>query len=156
MAGISRVHGGLLAPKNFAGVGLTDFYITFASADSANVWADYAGANGTAGNSATTGTSAGQAFDQLFRVALSQFATISRVGSLNTSAVPYTMNFALETLGVDQFSPGYLGLGPTDGSPNTSTYRSLTDAVQALGRVNGISLNSATVSVGVISNSVSY
>lgn len=66
------------------------------------------------------------------------------------------MNFALETLGVDQFSPGYLGLGPTDGSPNTSTYRSLTDAVQALGRVNGISLNSATVSVGVISNSVSY
>lgn len=156
MAGISRVHGGLLAPKNFAGVGLTDFYVQFASADSANVWADYGGGNASAGVSANTGTSAGQAFDQLFRVALSQFGTVSRVGSLNTSAVPYTMNFALETLGVDQFSPGFLGMGPTDGSPNTSTVRSLQDAVQSLGRVNGVSLNSATITFGVITNTLGY
>ena len=44
MTGISRVHGSLVAPKNFAGVALQDFTVTFAAADAAAVAADYTAA----------------------------------------------------------------------------------------------------------------
>ena len=87
MGGISRVHGGLLAPKNFAGVNLQDFTLTFWVGDAAVVWSDYT-YNGVVNTGAsiyaTQGTSPGGAFDQIFRNATGNIGTVSRVGTLQS------------------------------------------------------------------------
>jgi len=145
MTGITRKHGGLLAPKNFAGVSLGDFYLSFHGADTAAVTADY-----NSGSSTPAG-----ALDQIFRTAVETVGTVSRVGTLGGIGGAGTLAFAVEVLGADAASPGYLGMGPTDGSPNpASTAAALTAAVQALSTltftdVNGVSrtvhCSSATV-----------
>jgi hypothetical protein len=134
--GINRVHGSLIAPKNFAGVSLQDFTLVFASGDTAAVIADYNSGNGTPNG----------AFDQVFRTALETVGTVSRVGTLNTSTGSCTLNFALEVLGADQFSPGFLGMGPSDGAPGaTSTAAAFQAAVNALGTTASVTLSSVVV-----------
>lgn len=120
--GINRVHGSLIAPKNFAGVALSDFTLTFWGGDLTAAWKDWNAGEGVADG----------ALDQVFRTAVGTVASVSRVGVLNTSTG--ALRFAVEHLGVDQFSAGYLGMGPTNSSP-ASTAAALQAAVQALGSV---------------------
>jgi ribosomal protein S5 len=129
MAGISRVHGLLLNPKNFAGVSLKDFTLTFWEGE-------------TSGELDLDADTPNGALDQIFRNALSRFASVSRVGTLNTSTK--SVRFAIETLGGDGESDVYLGLGPTNDSPATVAL-ALQGAVRSLGTVNGIACSSATV-----------
>lgn len=116
--GISRVHGAVISPKNLAGVSLTDFTLTFL------------------GPVATTVADAalpGGAFDQVFRTAVGTIASVSRIGTLNTSTG--AVRFAVEMLGVEAAdNGGYLGTGPTDASPAT-TAAAIQSAVQALGTI---------------------
>lgn len=136
--GISRVHGSLIAPKNFAGVGLQDFTLTF-----------WVGDVGT--TLAADINLAGGAFDQVFRTAVGTIASVSRVGTLNTST--RTLNFAVESLGFegDNSGNGFLGTGPDNADGGiTTTAAALQAAVQALGTVTNsaggvIHLTSATV-----------
>lgn len=121
--GINRVNGSLLAPKNFAGVSLADFTLTFWDGNLVGPWRDY---------NAGLGTPNG-ALDQIFRTAVETVGTVSRVGTLNTSTG--ALHFAVEVLGADADSPGYLGMGPTDASP-ASTAAALQSAVQALGTLS--------------------
>ena len=89
--GISRVHGTLLNPKNFAGVGLQDFTLTF-----------WAGDVGT--TLAADAVLAGGALDQVFRTAVETVGSVSRVGTLTTSS--RTINFAVESLGFEGDNSG--------------------------------------------------
>lgn len=128
--GIPRVHGSLIAPKNFAGVGLQDFTVTFASGDAAALAADVGVANG--------------ALDQVFRTAASLFASISRVGTLNGVAI----RFAVESLGFEgeNGGEGFLGTGPdNEAGTVTTTAEALQAAIRALGTVNGVDLTAVTV-----------
>ena len=133
MAGISRVNGKLIAPKNFAGVGLKDFTLSFWAGQTGNALnADLATADG--------------AMDQIFRAATGVVGSVSRVGTLDTSTK--AIRFAVEVLGDDTYSPGKLGMGPGNGAgagEAASIAAALQTAVQALGTVNGIALTSATV-----------
>lgn len=129
MAGINRVHGLVLNPKNFAGVSLKDFTLTFWDGETGNeLNADADTPNG--------------ALDQIFRSALTRFATVSRVGTLDTAT--NTIRFAIETLGGDADSAPYLGLGPNNDSSATIAL-ALQGAVRSLGTINGIACSSATV-----------
>jgi hypothetical protein len=132
-AGISRVHGLVLNPKNFAGVSLQDFTLTFWSGDVGTALAaDAVLANG--------------ALDQAFRTALETVGTISRVGELNTSS--RTVRFAVESLGFDgdNNGNGFLGTEPDNEIDGiTTTAGALQAAINGLGTVNGIHLTSATV-----------
>jgi len=149
--GISRVHGGVYAPKNFSGVSLQDFTLQFwgGPGELALVWADFNGTGGTGYNTTGTGSVANGALDQIFRTALETFGTVSRIGILNTATSQATMNFALESLGVDAFSPSGLGLGSVEGSTASTTAVALTNAVTALcaagATINGVHVNSCTV-----------
>jgi hypothetical protein len=118
--GITRVNGSLIAPKNFAGVSLEDYTLTFWAGDTAAAVVDYNGGNGT-----PTG-----ALDQIFRTAVGTVGTVSRVGTLNTATG--AIRFALEVLGGDADSPGFLGGTPAN---NVTTAAALQTAVQALGTV---------------------
>ena len=137
-AGISRVHGTLLNPKNFAGVGLQDFTLTF-----------WAGDVGT--TLAADALLAGGALEQAFRTAIETVGTVSRVGTLTTSS--RTINFAIESLGFegDNSGNGFLGTGPdNEAGTVTTTAGALQAAVQALGTVTNsaggvVHLTSATV-----------
>lgn len=137
--GISRVHGALVSPKNFAGVDLQDFTLTLWNGDCYVLVADQALAGG--------------AFDQVFRTATGVVASVSRVGTLSTgtAAAANTLHFAVESLGFDgaNSGAGFLGTGPTDASP-ANTAAALQAAVQALGTVTNsaggvVHLTSATV-----------
>lgn len=140
--GISRVNGSLLSPKNFAGVSLADFTLTFWDGNRTAAWLD-----NNAGDSTPNGP-----LDQIFRTAVPTVASMSRVGTLNTSTG--ALRFAVEVLGADAESPGYLGMGPTNASP-ASTAAAIQAAVQALGTVSftaagttatySVHLSSATV-----------
>lgn len=136
-AGISRVHGSLIAPKNFAGVTLQDFTLTFwnGAGETAAVFADSLGV-------------ADGALDQTFRTALSRFASLSRVGTLNTDTAAAYVHFAIEALGASEGSDGYLGTGPSNdgtGGEGATTAAALQAVVRALGTVNSVHLSSATV-----------
>jgi hypothetical protein len=141
MAGISRVHGSLIAPKNFAGVDIDDFTLTFWNGDVYKLSADIDLADG--------------ALDQIFRNATGRVATVSRVGTLTTGtgATANYVRFAIEHLGVDVNSPGYLGTGPDNagqGDAGATTALALQEAVRALGNVTNsagatVYLTSATV-----------
>ena len=136
MGGITRVHGNLIAPKNFAGVALADFTLTVGSAT--------AGLGQAA--VADLATPAG-ALDAIFRVATGNIGTVSRVGTLSTSTTQFSLNFAVETLGVDGDSPGALGRGSSEDSTYAyaSTALALQGRIRELGTVNGINLSTATV-----------
>lgn len=121
--GINRVNGSLLSPKNFAGVSLADFTLTFWDGNLTAAWRDY---------NAGLGTPNG-ALDQVFRTAVETVGTVSRVGTLNTATGG--LRFAVEVLGADADSPGYLGMGPNNNSP-ASTAAALQSAVQALGTLS--------------------
>lgn len=121
--GIARVNGSLLTPKNFAGVNLQDFTLTFWDGNLVPVWRDANGGLGTPNG----------ALDQSFRTGLETVGTVSRVGTLNSATG--AVRFAVEVLGADSASPGYLGMGPTNASP-ASTAAALQSAVQALGTLN--------------------
>lgn len=116
--GITRKNGTLIAPKNFAGVALKDFTLTFT-------------------NTATTGAALaldlvtpGGALDQVFRTATGNVGSVSRVGTLDTST--NTLRFAVEVLGDDSFSAGKLGMGPTNSG---SIAAALQAAIVAIGDV---------------------
>lgn len=145
-AGIKRVHGSLIAPKNFAGVTLQDFTLTFWAGDLAALAHDIGD-----GKSVADG-----ALDKVFRTAVSQFASLSRVGTVDTSTGE--VRFAIEALGASEGSEGFLGMGPGNGEgvgEAASTAAALEAAVQALGVVTftipgstattTITLSSATV-----------
>lgn len=137
MAGISRVHGGLINPKNFAGVGLQDFTLSFWAGDAAAVAADVAPGPQSDANGA---------LDLVFRTAVGTVASLSRVGTVAGNNL--SVRFAIESLGFesDNSGDGFLGTGPdneTDGV--TTTAGALEAAIQALGTVNGVHLTSATV-----------
>lgn len=136
MGGISRVHGGLVAPKNFAGVSVQDFTLTFWVGDAAAVWADYAynGVNAVGGLYASNGSYPGGAFDQIFRNATGNIGTVSRIGTLQSTSSAATLNFAVEVLGADYLSTGTLGTGSTEDS--TYSYGSIALALQ--GRIREI------------------
>ena len=135
--GISRVHGALNSPQNFAGVSLADFTLT------------------VGGTAATLGTAivadqatSDGALDRIFRSALPQIASISRVGTVSTSTTQFTLRFAVEQLGADATSSGYLGTGNDNAGTNGSgatTALALQAVVRALGTVNSINLSTATV-----------
>lgn len=129
-AGISRVHGSLINPKNFAGVAVQDFTLTFWAGDAAAVAADAGDADG--------------ALDQVFRTAVGTVGSVSRVGTVNGVA----LRFAVESLGFegDNSGNGFLGTGPDNADGGvTTTAGALQAAIQALGTVNGVHLSSATV-----------
>lgn len=145
MTGISRVHGALVAPKNFAGVALQDFTVTFAAADAAAVAADYNSGVAVGEPGGVWGkTVANGAFDQVFRTAASLFASISRVGTLDGVAI----RFAVESLGFEgeNNGEGFLGTGPdNEAGTVTTTAGALQAAIRALGTVNGVDLTKVTV-----------
>lgn len=138
MGGITRVHGSLIAPKNFAGVSLQDFTLTVGSGSAGlgqAAVADLGTANG--------------ALDQIFRTATGTVGTVSRVGTLSTSSVQFTLNFAVEALGfeaTDNSGNGFLGTGPdNEAGTITTTAAALQAAIRALGTVNSINLSTSTV-----------
>jgi hypothetical protein len=140
MGGISRVHGTLISPKNFAGVALSDFTLSVSTGTGYPL-----GALAVADT-----TTADGALDAIFRKASGTVGTVSRVGTLSTSSVSFSLRFAVETLGADADSPSYLGGGvfsndPANLTASTATAAALTVAVRALGTVNGINLSTATV-----------
>jgi hypothetical protein len=133
--GINRVHGAATSPKNFAGVDLQDFTLTFWAGDAAVLAADQALAGG--------------AIDQVFRTAVGTVASVSRIGTISSN----TLRFAVESLGFDQANSGdgFLGTGPDNADAGvTTTAAALTAAIQALGTVTNsaggvVHLTSATV-----------
>ena len=148
MGGITRVHGGLLSPKNFAGVSLQDFTLTFWNGDAQALATD-----NPSGQSVAAG-----ALDQIFRTATGAVGSVSRVGTLTTgSGVSANyIRFAIESLGFagENGGEGFLGTGPgDDGSGNAlgaTTALALQASIRALGTVTDstgavIHLSSATV-----------
>jgi len=124
MGGITRVHGNLIAPKNFAGVALQDFTLTVG------------GTTATLGTQiiADLATPTG-ALDQIFKTAASNIASLSRVGTVSTSTKEFSIRFAIEALGVDANSPGYLGTGPDNagaGDAEATTALALQAAIRSL------------------------
>ena len=140
MAGITRVHGGLINPKSFAGVGLQDFTLSFWVGDAAAVAADVAPGPASDSNGA---------LDLVFRTSVGTVASLSRVGTLANDNL--SVRFATEGLGFegDNNGDGFLGTGPDDALTGSGNYGTtadaLTAAIQALGTVNGVHLTSATV-----------
>jgi hypothetical protein len=128
--GITRTHGYVNNPKNFAGVSLQDFTLTFWGGDQFKIAADATTSDG--------------AIDRIFRTALGTVGTVSRVGTVTTGsgAGACYVRFALEVLGADADSTGYLGAGTSNATATTST---LEAAVTGLGTVNSIYLSSATI-----------
>lgn len=138
MGGITRIHGNLIAPKNFAGVSLQDFTLTVGSGTAGlgqAAVADLATADG--------------ALDAIFRKATGTVGTVSRVGTLTTSTTQFTLRFAVESLGfeaADNSGAGFLGTGPdNEAGTITDTAGALQAAIRALGTVNSIALSTATV-----------
>jgi hypothetical protein len=127
--GINRVNGSLIAPKNFAGVSLADFTLTFWGGNTTAAWIDNNNGDGTPNG----------ALDQIFRTAAGTVGTVSRVGTLNTSTG--ALRFALEVLGGDADSPGFLGGTPAN---NVTTAAALQSAVQALGAVTFTGVGTTT------------
>jgi len=137
MGGISRVNSRIIAPKNFAGVGLSDFTLQVNADAATNVWSKAQGDLSTANG----------ALDQIFRNATGNVGTVSRIGTITTASTNFTLRFAVETLGVDSDSPGTLGGGVFGNSTaaTTATAAALAGAIQSLGTVNSINLSTATV-----------
>jgi len=124
-AGITRVNGSVAAPSQRPST-LSFFNISFPAA-----------VNGQVG--VVDG-----AIDKTIN-ACSLFATVAMVGTVGNygTGANRDLRVALEDTGVDSLSPSGLGEGaPTN---HASTAAALQAAIQALGTVNSIALNSATV-----------
>ena len=128
--GITRTHGYVNNPKNFAGVSLQDYTLTFWNVDAYKLAADALTSDG--------------ALDKIFRTVIGTVGTVSRVGTLTTgtAATANTIRFALEVLGADADSPGYLGGGTSNAVATTAT---LELGLVALGTVNNINVSTATI-----------
>ena len=127
-AGITRIHGTVLAPSQRAST-ITFYTIDFGVDMSASVGV------------------VGGAFEEAIR-ACSNFATVAMIGTLNDDGgTGQTIRIAIEDTGADALSPSYLGTGPTNASP-ASTAAALQAAIRALGQYAGSDdkdLRSATV-----------
>lgn len=141
MGGITRIHGNLVAPKNFAGVTLRDYTLQFWNGDAYLLAADAV-------------TPAG-ALDQVFKTATGNVGTLSRIGivTTGTGATANYVRFAIEMLGAEYGEAGYLGTGPDNagqGDAEATPALALQAAIRALGDTGTsastiIHLTSATV-----------
>lgn len=128
-AGITRVHGSAVIPSQRPST--VSFYtLTIVGAD----------ATGQVG--VVNGV-----FDQVFRTAVDQFATVAMIGTPVYANSNTTLNFAIEDTGTDALSPSGLGQGSSQGATYGSTALALQAAVRALGTINGIALASTSSTV---------
>ena len=118
-AGITRVHGTAIVPSQRPST-ISFYTATFPSMDIHT--SEVGVVNGV--------------FDQLFRTAVDNFATVAMIGTPVYASSNTTIRFAIEDTGADANSPSYLGTGPTDASP-ASTALALQAAVRALGATVG-------------------
>ena len=139
-AGISRTHGTAVLPYQRPST-LSFFNI---SLPNANVVSENTVVNG--------------AFDQIFRTAASQFATVALIGTPQYTGGNTVLNFAIEDTGAttDANHPAASGLGLGNGS-NTyaSTALALQGYIRALGATvgpNTVNLSTATISAGVVAS----
>jgi hypothetical protein len=130
-AGITKVHGTVVAPSQRPST-LSFFQIDFG----VDMTAEVGLVNG--------------ALEKAI-VALSEFATIGMIGTLNaTGGTGQGLRIAIEDTGTDAYSPSYLGTGPTNGAGSApdNTAAALTAALVALGAdvgPNSIDLTGAVV-----------
>jgi len=143
-AGISRVHGTAVLPHQRPST-LSFFNISLPNAD---VTGDIGTVNG--------------AFDQIFRTAASQFATVALVGTPVYTGGNTVVNFAIEDTGAttDANHPAASGLGKGSSEDTTNAYATTALALQGYIRALGSSvgpntrnLSTATVSAGVVASS---
>jgi len=128
-AGITRVHGTAVIPSQRPSV-ISFFTLTIVGQD----------ATGQVG--VVNGV-----YDQVFRTAVNQFATVAMIGTPVYANSNTTLNFAIEDTGTDTLSPSGLGLGSTEGASYDTTAHALQAAVRALGTINGIALASTNSTV---------
>ena len=130
-AGILKVHGYSAAPSQRPST-ISFFTINFPVhiKTSATTTSDIGVTNG--------------ALDQIFSRAVSQFATVAMIGTVASNG--QSIRFAIEDSGADANSPSGLGLG-NGSSAFTSTQTAMETSIRALGTVNGIALNTTTVTV---------
>lgn len=143
MGGITRIHGSLVAPKNFAGVALRDYTLTFWNGDVYKLSADLALPAG--------------ALDQVFKTVVSNASSVSRVGTLTTGtgASANYIRFAIETLGVDAGEYSHVGAGGLYGNNPTLVDASTASTVlQAAIRAIGDVTNSAGATIYLTSATV--
>jgi hypothetical protein len=127
-AGISRVHGTAVIPSQRPST-ISFFTLTIVGQD----------ATGQVG--VVNGV-----FDQIFRTAVDQFATVAMIGT-PSYASDTTLRFAIEDTGADSNSPSGLGLGSSEGQSYDTVAHALQGAVRALGTINGINLGSTNSTV---------
>ena len=128
-AGIARVHGYAVMPSQRPST-ISFFTLTV----SGDITAEATVVNG--------------AFDQIFRVAVDNFATVAMIGTPVYSSPNTTVRFAIEDTGADANSPSGLGMGSSEGNSYADTAHALQAAVRALGNSvgpNGKDLSGATV-----------
>jgi hypothetical protein len=127
-AGITRIHGTVLAPSQRPST-ISFYQIDF-------------GVDLTSSVGVVDG-----AFERAVR-ACQNFATVAMIGTLNsTGGTGQGLRIAIEDTGADALSPSYLGTGPTNASP-ASTAAALQAAIVALGATAGVDskdLTNATV-----------
>jgi len=141
-AGITRAHGAAVLPSQRPST--IQFYSVLIP--SQNIVSESTVTNG--------------AFDQMFRIAVDQFATVAFIGTPTFFGNNTVLNFAIETTGVDALSPTGLGQGSSENTSWTSgaafgatTQAALQNAIQSLGTAvgpNSINLSTSTVSFGVV------
>jgi hypothetical protein len=128
-AGITRVHGTAILPSQRPST--VSFYtITIAGSD---VTSEVGVVNGV--------------WDQVFRTAVDQFATVAMIGTPVYAASNTTLRFAIEDTGTDALSASGLGLGSSEGTSFDTTAHALAAAIKALGTVNGFNLNTSNTAV---------
>jgi hypothetical protein len=128
-AGITRVHGTAILPSQRPST--VSFYtITIAGSD---VTSEVGVVNGV--------------WDQVFRTAVDQFATVAMIGTPVYAASNTTLRFAIEDTGTDALSASGLGLGSSEGNSFDTTAHALVAAIKALGTVNGFNLNTSNTTV---------
>lgn len=128
-AGITRVHGTAILPSQRPST--VSFYtITIAGSD---VTSEVGVVNGV--------------WDQVFRTAVDQFATVAMIGTPVYAASNTTLRFAIEDTGTDALSASGLGLGSSEGTSFDTTAHALAAAIKALGTVNGFNLNTSNTTV---------
>lgn len=149
-AGISRVHGSAVLPSQRPST-LSFFNI---SLPNANVVSENTVVNG--------------AFDQIFRTAASQFATVALIGTPQYTGGNTVLNFAIEDTGVlttISTDTSYAASGLGFGSSEDSTYKYTTTAlalqgyIRALGSSvgpNTVNLSTATVTAGVVASTSAF
>ena len=128
-AGITSVHGTAILPSQRPST--VSFYtITIAGSD---VTSEVGVVNGV--------------WDQVFRTAVDQFATVAMIGTPVYAASNTTLRFAIEDTGTDALSASGLGLGSSEGTSFDTTAHALAAAIKALGTVNGFNLNTSNTTV---------